>query len=100
MSKKKDPDTSNRGFASMDKEKRREIASQGGKAAHEKGTAHEFTHEEAVDAGRKGGQIAHEKGTAHEFTHEEAVDAGRKGGEAVSKDREHMAKIGRKGGKG
>jgi general stress protein YciG len=45
-----------RGFAKMDKEEVREIASKGGKAAHEKGTAHEFTPEEAREAGRKGGQ--------------------------------------------
>lgn len=45
-----------RGFASMDEEKQREIASKGGKAAHEKGTAHEFDSEEAREAGRKGGQ--------------------------------------------
>lgn len=67
-------DTSNRGFASMDPEKQREIASKGGKAAHEKGTAHEFTSEEAKEAGRKGG-------------------------ESVSQDREHMSEIGREGGK-
>lgn len=65
--------TDRRGFASMDEDKQREIASQGGKAAHEKGTAHEFDSEEAREAGRKGG-------------------------EAVSQDREHMAEIGRKGG--
>lgn len=65
--------TSNRGFASMDPERQREIASEGGKAAHEKGTAHEFDSEEAREAGRKGG-------------------------EAVSQDRGHMAEIGRKGG--
>lgn len=47
---------SNRGFASMDPERQRQIASEGGKAAHEKGTAHEFTSEEAREAGRKGGQ--------------------------------------------
>jgi uncharacterized protein len=74
--------TSNRGFASMDPEKQREIASQGGQAAHEKGTAHEFTSEEAREAGRKGGEAAHAKGTAHEFTSEEAREAGRKGGQA------------------
>ncbi|BEV13766.1 general stress protein [Herbaspirillum sp. DW155] len=51
--------TSNRGFASMDEDKQREIASQGGKAAHEKGTAHEFSSEEAREAGRKGGQNSH-----------------------------------------
>lgn len=44
-----------RGFASMDPEKQREIASKGGRAAHEKGTAHEFNSEEARVAGRKGG---------------------------------------------
>ena len=64
---------SNRGFASMDRNKQREIASKGGRAAHEKGTAHEF------DAG-------------------EARAAGRKGGVTVSKNREHMAAIGRRGG--
>ena len=46
---------SNRGVASMDPERQRQIASEGGKAAHEKGTAHEFTSEEAREAGRKGG---------------------------------------------
>jgi uncharacterized protein len=64
---------SNRGFASMDKNKQKAIASKGGKAAHEKGTAHSFTTEEAKEAGKKGGA-------------------------AVSKNREHMAEIGRKGG--
>ena len=64
---------SNRGFASMDRGKQKEIASKGGRAAHAKGTAHEF------DSG-------------------EARDAGRKGGLAVSQTREHMAKIGRRGG--
>lgn len=47
-----------RGFASMSAEKQREIASKGGRAAHEKGTAHEWTAEEARAAGRKGGQIS------------------------------------------
>jgi general stress protein YciG len=64
---------STRGFASMDPAKQREIA-------------------------RKGGRAAHLKGTAHEFTPEEARAAGRKGGEAVSRDRAHMAQIGREGG--
>ncbi len=44
-----------RGFSSMDKQKQREIASKGGKAAHQKGTAHQFTSEEARLAGKKGG---------------------------------------------
>src|ERR1044072_3437056 len=48
--------TSKRGFASMDPTKQREIASKGGRAAHAKGTAHEFTSDEARVAGRKGGQ--------------------------------------------
>lgn len=64
---------SNRGFAAMDAAKQREIASKGGRAAHAQGTAHEFSPEEAREAGRKGGQ-------------------------AVSRDREHMSAIGRKGG--
>lgn len=71
---------STRGFASMDPERQRQIASQGGKAAHQKGTAHEFTPEEAREAGSKGGKAAHEKGTAHEFDSDEAREAGRKGG--------------------
>ena len=44
-----------RGFASMDRKKHREIAAKGGKAAHARGTAHEWTSEEARAAGRKGG---------------------------------------------
>lgn len=58
----------------------REIASKGGRAAHEKGRAHEFTPEEARKAGRKGGKAAHARGTAHRFTSKEAREAGRKGG--------------------
>ena len=49
-------DTSNRGFASMDPEKQRAIAAEGGRAAHAQGVAHEFDSEEAREAGRKGGQ--------------------------------------------
>jgi general stress protein YciG len=64
---------SRRGFASMDPSRQREIASKGGRAAHAKGTAHEWTSEEAREAGRKGG-------------------------EAVSRDRAHMSQIGREGG--
>ena len=62
-----------RGFASMADSRQREIASEGGRAAHEQGTAHEFSPTEAKQAGHKGG-------------------------EAVSRDRGHMAEIGRKGG--
>lgn len=53
--------TSDRGFASMDREKQREIASKGGKAAHQKGTAHQWTTEEARVAGRKGGRASARK---------------------------------------
>ena len=52
---KQSGDTSNRGFASMDPQKQREIASEGGKAAHASGNAHEFTSEEA----RKAGSMSH-----------------------------------------
>jgi len=48
-----------RGFASMDPEKQKRIASKGGKAAHAKGRAHEWTVEEAREAGRKGGAASH-----------------------------------------
>ncbi|MGE5357688.1 MAG: KGG domain-containing protein [Bacteroidales bacterium] len=63
-----------RGFASMSPEKQREIASKGGRAAHQKGTAHEWTSDEARQAGRKGGQVSRggrgrlvvpDAGTAH-----------------------------------
>ena len=64
---------SKRGFASMDTSRQREIASKGGRAAHAKGTAHEWTSDEARVAGRKGGEV-------------------------VSRDRAHMAAIGREGG--
>jgi general stress protein YciG len=67
------PEKKPRGFAAMDPERQREIAS-------------------------KGGRIAHLRGNAHEFTPEEAREAGRKGGQTVSKDRKHMARIGRLGG--
>jgi general stress protein YciG len=60
------------GFAAMSRDKQREIA-------------------------RQGGQAAHRKGTAHEFTVEEARAAGRKGGYTISRNRAHMALIGRKG---
>lgn len=65
---------SRRGFGAMNPELQKRIASTGGKSAHAQGRAHEFTPEEAKAAGRKGG-------------------------EKVSRDREHMAEIGRKGGR-
>ncbi len=80
-----------RGFAAMDEERQRQIASKGGRAAHEKGTAHEFTRDEARAAGRKGGEAVSQN-------RRHMAEIGRKGGERVSQDREHMAQIGRKGG--
>ena len=58
------PNTSKRGFASMDGDKQRLIASKGGKAAHAKGTAHEWSSEEARAAGRKGGESRGTRGRA------------------------------------
>jgi len=84
-------DKSKRGFASMDEAKQREIASKGGQAAHEKGTAHKFSPEEAKEAGRKGGEIVSQD-------RQHMAEIGRKGGEAVSKNRKHMSEIGKKGG--
>ena len=64
-----------RGFASMDRAKQREIASKGGKAAHQKGTAHEWTSEEARDAGRKGGIASHQR--RREMQSQGGADSGR-----------------------
>ena len=82
---------SQRGFAAMERDKQRAIASKGGRAAHEKGTAHEFTPDEARMAGKKGGEVVSQN-------RKHMAEIGRKGGERVSQDREHMAQIGRKGG--
>jgi len=48
-----------RGFAAMDRDRVKEIASKGGKAAHAAGTAHQFSSDEARNAGRKGGMAPH-----------------------------------------
>lgn len=64
-----------RGFATMDREKVREIARHGGKAAHAAGTAHEFTSDEARAAGRKGGLATHAKRQAH-VADEDAANRG------------------------
>jgi general stress protein YciG len=53
--------TERRGFASMDRARQREIAKMGGRAAHKKGTAHEWTSDEARIAGRKGGHLSRER---------------------------------------
>ena len=65
-----------RGFASMDPAKQREIASKGGKAAHQKGTAHEWTSEEARDAGRKGGIASHRRRREQQSTSETSTSGG------------------------
>ena len=57
--------TRGRGFASMEREKQRQIASKGGRAAHESGTAHEWTSDEAREAGRKGGVATRKRITAN-----------------------------------
>ncbi len=57
-----------------------------------------MSREKQREIARRGGRAAHQKGTAHEFSQQEARDAGRKGGVAVSRDREHMSRIGRAGG--
>ena len=67
-----------RGFASMDRAKQREIASKGGKAAHQKGTAHEWTSEEAREAGRKGGMASHRR--RKEMTGDQDATGGDMGG--------------------
>jgi uncharacterized protein len=64
---------SSRGFAAMSPERQKQIASEGGRAAHKLGVAHEWNSDEARKAGKKGGQI-------------------------VSQNREHMSEIGRRGG--
>jgi general stress protein YciG len=53
--------TARRGFASMDSELQRKLASKGGRVAHMRGTAHQFSHQEAVEAGRRGGRAASER---------------------------------------
>lgn len=65
-----------RGFATMDPEKLRAIASKGGKAAHAKGSAHQFTSEEAKEAGRKGGRAGHHKRAAPESNPNPTSEAG------------------------
>lgn len=73
-------DTSNRGFASMDDEKQREIASKGGHAAHDKGTAHEFSSEEAREAGRKGGKNSHSSSEKEEEDDDNSPQKSTRGG--------------------
>lgn len=75
---------SKRGFASMDPSRQRDIASKGGKAAHAKGTAHEWTADEARRAGRKGGEVV-----SRDRAHMEAI--GRAGGEARGRARQLAA---------
>jgi general stress protein YciG len=79
-----------RGFASMARNKQREIASKGGKAAHQKGTAHEWTSEEAREAGRKGGMASHRRkqeqqgGGSSSASNEESSEGGGGGGDQMT----------------
>jgi uncharacterized protein len=78
-----------RGFASMSPEKQREIASKGGRAAHEKGTAHEWTAEEARSAGRRGGQVSR-GGRGRLVTPEGVPPSSPQPGDVPSSDTERM----------
>jgi uncharacterized protein len=88
----KQSDTSKRGFASMDPDQQREIASEGGRAAHEKGTAHEFTTEEA----RRAGSMSHknDQGNKQSST---SGGASRSGGSSQSATREETERNDRSG---
>ena len=78
-----------RGFAAMDRDRVKEIASKGGKAAHAAGTAHQFSSDEARNAGRKGGMAPHvrrggvrrrpnaSEGVAGQNASEQSSDGGR-----------------------
>ena len=70
------PAKKRRGFAVMDPKRVSEIASKGGKAAHAAGTAHEFSREEAREAGRKGGYATHARRKAQKGTGEGAPSGG------------------------
>ena len=78
--------TEDRGFASMDRNKQREIASKGGKAAHQKGTAHEWTCEEAREAGRKGGMASHRRKQDQSGNEDTTERAFEQGGEPVQQE--------------
>jgi len=89
--------TSNRGFASMDPNRQREIASEGGKAAHEKGTAHEFTSEEA----RRAGSMSHANRQSEQSSTPLGSTTGKQGGNKQSErsstiDKENEQKGGAK----
>jgi uncharacterized protein len=75
-----------RGFASMDRNKQREIASKGGKAAHQLGRAHQWTTEEARTAGRRGGIASHRRKQEGGESRDEAPVASRDDAPAESRD--------------
>jgi general stress protein YciG len=75
--------TRNRGFASMDPQRQREIASEGGRAAHAKGTAHEFTSEEA----RRAGAMSHKNGNRQSASRSNSnADQGNQAGQDNSRN--------------
>ena len=78
-----------RGFASMDRSKQRDIASKGGKAAHQKGTAHEWTSDEAREAGRKGGMASHRR-KQEQMQQTDGTDAAQSGETAGNPNPERM----------
>jgi len=93
------PNTSNRGFASMDEDKQREIARKGGESVPDEKRSFSRDHELAAEAGRRGGEVS---GGNFAQDRERASEAGRRGGEAsggnFAHDRERAAEAGRKGG--
>ncbi len=70
------PAKSSRGFAAMDPQRQRDIASEGGRAAHEQGKAHKFTPEEAREAGRKGGMASGAARASRSKARAAAIQAG------------------------
>jgi general stress protein YciG len=91
---------SRRGFASMAREKQREIARQGGRAAHQKGTAHEWNAEEARTAGKKGGQASRRGQAARPTAREGDQSASERAGsatweETVEQGKDHVTNHGR-----
>ena len=79
---------SNRGFTSMDDDKQRAIAAEGGRAAHAQGTAHDFDSEEAREAGRRGAQSRSSGTTDRDVQGVEAGGAGNRGQQAQGRERD------------
>ena len=91
---RKSSDTSNRGFASMDDDKQREIASKGGQSVKPEDRSFSQDHELAAEAGRKGGEHSHGSRSSND---DDRAGTGRGGN--FAQDREKAAEAGRKGGR-